>query len=347
MKSKQIKTYVGADLHKDCTHFIAQDKAGKEIASRKMDNNGVMFREFLSGLPQPVKVIVESTSNWAWFCQEVKAGGHEVMVAHARETSAKSETREKNDPLDARLLATLLRGNLLKKECWQAPPEILRTRERLRYMQFLSRQKVSNKNRIHSILIRLNIKCPHKDVFCKGGRKFLRSLDIAPEYKAGITRSLELIERIEASLSEDLEFCRRMAQEDTLVGILTTMPGVSAQLACMIRFETGDVDRFERAEAYVNYTGLVPGKRSSSEHSKEIGVTKEGSFWLRWAFVQAAQTADRQKKGRLSAFFWKQYRKTRNRNKAIVATAREMAVIAYHMMRRKQEYYEPAMFVCQ
>ncbi len=75
MKSRQIATCVGADLHKNNTHFIAQDKAGKEIESRKLDNNGVMFREFLSSLPQPVKVIVESTSNWAWFCEEVKAGG--------------------------------------------------------------------------------------------------------------------------------------------------------------------------------------------------------------------------------------------------------------------------------
>ncbi len=347
MKSRQIATYVGADLHKNNTHFIAQDKAGKEIASRKLDNNGVMFREFLSNLPQPVKVIVESTSNWAWFCEEVKAGGHEVMVAHARETSSKSETREKNDPMDARLLATLLRGNLLKKECWQAPPEILRTRERLRYMQFLTRQKVANKNRIHSILTRLNIKSPFKDAFCKGGKRFLRSLDIDAEYKTSLSRSLDLMENIEILLAEDLAFCRKLTIEDPLAGLLTTMPGVSAQLACMIRFETGDIDRFERVEAYVNYTGLVPGKRSSSDHSKDIGVTKEGSFWLRWAFVQAAQTADRQRKGRLSTFFWRQFRKTRNRNKAIVATAREMAVIAYHMMKRKEKYNEPAIFVCK
>ena len=139
MKNSQIKTYVGADLHKSFTHFTAQNAAGKEIADRKIDNNGVMFREFLGSLPQPVKVVVESTSNWAWFCQEVKAGGYEVLVAHARETAARSDTRTKSDRADARLLATLLRGNLLKKKCWQAPPEVLEIRERLRYMQFLTR----------------------------------------------------------------------------------------------------------------------------------------------------------------------------------------------------------------
>lgn len=346
MKRTKVQTYVGADLHKSFTHFIAQDKSGKEIASRKLDNNGVMFREFLADLPQPVKVVIESTSNWAWFCEEVKEGGHEIMVAHAREVRAKSDTREKDDAPDARLLASLLRGNFLKKESWQAPREVLEIRERLRYMQFLNRLKVSNKNRIHSILIRLNIKSPRKDVFCKSGRKHLRTLDIATEYKESIIRSLNLIEAIETYLAEDMEFCRRLAREDPLVELLTSLPGVGAYLACMIRFETGTIERFERVESYINYTGLVPGKEKSADHIREIGITKEGSFWLRWAFVQAAQSAERTR-GRLSRYFWKQYRKTRNRNKAIVATAREMAVIAFHMMKRRQGYYEPVMFHCK
>lgn len=346
MKRTKVQTYVGADLHKSFTHFIAQGKSGKEIKSTRLENNGVMIREFLAELPQPVKVAVESTSNWAWLCGEVKKGGHEIVVAHAREIRSKSDTREKDDAPDARLLASLLRGNFIKKECWQAPPEVLGTRERLRYMQFLAKQKTSNKNRIHSVLIRLNIKSPRKDVFCKSGRKHLRSLDIAPEYKTSILRSLDLLEAVEALLAEDMEFCRRMEKEDPLVGLLTSIPGVGAQLACMIRFETGDIERFERVESYINYTGLVPGKKKSADHSQDIGITKEGSFWLRWSFVQAAQSAERQK-GRLNKYFWKQYRKTRNRNKAIVATAREIAVIAYHMMQRRQGYYEPLMVHCK
>jgi transposase len=338
--SKQYKTYVGADLHKTFTYFIAQDRSGKEKACEKMENRGEYIRDFLAAQAQPVKVIVESTSNWAWFCEEVKKGGHDVMVAHAAESSSKSDTREKNDAGDARLLATLLRGNFLKKESWQAPDDIRRARERMRYMQFLNKHKTAMKNRVHSVLIRLNLKTPRKDAFCKGGRLFLRNLDIAPEYKTTITRSLDVMEAMEAMLKEDLEFCKRQAKEDELVGCLATIPGISTQLACMIRYETGDIDRFERHEAFVNYTGIVPGKRESAETCQDIGITKEGSFWLRWAFMQAAQTADRQKRGRLSGFYWRQFRKTRNRNKAVTATAREMAVIAYYMMKRRTKYYE-------
>lgn len=342
---KQYKTYVGADLHKTYTYFIAQNREGKEIAGISMVNHGGFFREFLAGLPQPIQVVVESTSNWAWFCEEVKRGGFDVVVAHAAETSAKSDTREKNDPGDARLLATLLRGNLIRKICWQAPEETRRIRERIRFMRFLSNQKTAYKNRVHSVLIRHNLKAPYKDVFCKGGREFLRGVEVAPEYKGTIIRCLEEIENIERMLNEDIAVREKLAQEDELVRVLRTMPGISLHLACMIRYETGDIERFDRHEAYVNYTGIVPGNRKSAEHSHGIGITKEGAFWLRWAFMQAAQTADRQKKGRLSGYYWRQFRKTRNRNKAITATAREIAVIAYYMMKRRQAYHEPVIRV--
>ena len=340
--SKQYKTYVGADLHKTYTYFIAQDGLGKEIAAMKIQNRGDHFREFMASLPEPAQVVVESTSNWAWFCEEMKYGGYAVVVAHAAETSAKSDTREKSDPGDARLLATLLRGNLIKKICWQAPDEIRRVREKLRYMRFLSKQKTAFKNRIHSVLIRHNMKSPYKDAFCKGGRVFLRSAEVAPEYKDTIARSLEQIEIIEGMLEQDKTFCESLEREDELVRLLKTIPGINLQLACMIRYETGDIERFSRHEAYVNYTGIVPGSRQSADHSYGIGLTKEGAFWLRWAFMQAAQTADRQKKGRLSNYYWKHFRKTRNRNKAIAATAREIAVIAYYVMKRRQAYYETA-----
>lgn len=342
--NKRYRTYVGADLHKTFTYFTAQDRAGKEKACVRLENRGEYFRDFLSTLEQPVKVVVESTSNWAWFCEEVKAGGFDVVVAHAAETSAKSGTKEKSDARDARLLATLLRGNLIEKECWQAPDEIRRLRERMRYMQFLIRHRTAMKNRVHSVLIRLNIRSPYKDAFCKRGRVFLRNLDLAPEYKATITRSMDMMEEIEMMIDEDLRFCREQVEKDERVRCLATIPGINAQLACMIRYETGDVDRFGRHEAYVNYTGIVPGKRESADTCREIGITKEGSFWLRWAFMQAAQTADRQKRGRISNYFWRHYRKTRNRNKAVTATAREIAVIAFHMMKRRMPYYET--FIC-
>jgi transposase len=339
-KNKQYKTFVGADLHKQFTYFVAQDKMGREISRMKIPNDGKVFKAFFETLEQPLIVAVESTSNWAWFAGEVKARGADVIVGHAAETRAKSGTRDKTDYKDARFLSYLLRGGLIEKQCWQAPENVIQIRERLRAMQFLTKQKTANKNRIHSILIRNNIKMPCKDIFCQKGRRILRSLNLPEQYKVGIERELVLIEIIEDMLEADMEFCRQLAREDELARLLTGIPGVGLQLACMIRYEIGDIERFDRPEALVSYAGLVPGRKQSADTDIRTGITKEGAFWLRWALVQAAQTANRTR-GKLNVFYWRQMRKGKNHNKAIVATAREILVIVFHIMRNRQGYYEP------
>lgn len=337
---KSYKTYVGADLHKAFTQFNAMSRTGKELAERRLDNSGETFRAFLSQFPKPVLVVVESTSNWAWFSDEVRAGGHEVLVAHAKETSAMSGTREHNDRRDARMLASLARGGMISKQCWQAPREILCARERLRFMRFLTRQKVACKNRIHSVLIRLNLNCPRKDPFCKSGRLWLRNIPAPESYRQTIASCLSMIECAESMLEEAMLWCADLAREDEMVGLLRSMPGVNTYLAAMIRFETGDIQRFDRVEQFTSYTGLAPCKWQSAEREHSMGISKEGSFWLRWAFVQASQNIPRTR-GRLSRFYWRHAHKTNCSNKAKVATAREMARIAFYMMKRRQGYYEP------
>jgi transposase len=340
MKSEEYKTYVGADLHKSFTQFNAQTVTGKEVCSKKVENRPEAITAFLGGLPQPVKVAVEATGNAAWFCDVVKAGGHEVFVAHPREPRANAVTMYKNDRFDARMLATLIRGNLIEKEAWQPPEDIRLNRERLRHMQLQTRTKTAHKNKVHSVLIRLNKQSPTKDAFCKKGRAFLNNLDIPAEYKTTVERCLTTIELEEAFLAEDIAYCENLARQDYKTWLLATIPGINVQLAAVIRSETGDIERFRNADAYVNYTGLVPGKEQSAGHSRNTGITKEGSRWLRWAFVEAAQSASRQK-GRLGNFYWRHLMKTKQHGTAVVATAREMARIAYYMMKREQGYYEP------
>lgn len=344
MKEKSYKTYVGADLHRLRTHYVAQTSTGKEIASREIENREDLMLDFLGSLPQPVKVTVEATGNSNWFCDVVSGqGNYEVIVAHPRETSAMSGTREKDDRRDARMLATLLRGNLLSKKAYQPTKEERRIRERLRHMSLQTKTKTMYKNKIHSILIQHNIRSPYKDAFCKKGRQFLAEIDLPEEYRTTIDRCMVMIQLAEAFQKEDIEYCEKLAQEDPRTGLLMSIPGISVQLAALIRYETGDIERFDRAESYINYIGLAPGTRGSAGKNHSIGITKEGSSWLRLAFVQAAQTVQRQK-GRLSRFYWRMVMKSKNRNEAVVATARKMATIAFYMMKRNQGYYEPLIY---
>ncbi|MBP7148694.1 MAG: hypothetical protein KBD01_14240 [Acidobacteria bacterium] len=74
----------------------------------------------------------------------------------------------------------------------------------------------------------------------------------------------------------------------------------------------------------------------AAEHCYHGPITKHGSGHARWLLVQAAQHLDRHP-GPLGVFFRRLLRK-KSRNVAVVATARKLVVIAWHMLRNNEPY---------
>jgi transposase len=70
--------------------------------------------------PQPIQVAFEATFGWGWFADLLSELGIEAHMAHPLATKAISSARMKNDAVDAKTLAHLLRTNLLP-EGWIAP----------------------------------------------------------------------------------------------------------------------------------------------------------------------------------------------------------------------------------
>ncbi|MDX2149273.1 MAG: transposase, partial [Bryobacteraceae bacterium] len=89
----------------------------------------------------------------------------------------------------------------------------------------------------------------------------------------------------------------------------------------------------EKAAAYL---GLVPSTRQSGDHCYHGPITKQGRAHARWLLVQAAQRFY-DHPGPLGVFFRK-IAKKKNRNVAVVACARKLALIAWHMLTHNQPY---------
>jgi hypothetical protein len=67
-------------------------------------------------------VAFEATYGWGWFADLLAELGIPAHMAHPLKTKAVSSARIKNDAVDAKMLAHLLRADLLP-EGWIAPPE--------------------------------------------------------------------------------------------------------------------------------------------------------------------------------------------------------------------------------
>jgi transposase len=104
----------------------------------------------------------------------------------------------------------------------------------------------------------------------------------------------------------------------------------------LIVAEISDIGRFPEARKLCSWAGLVPSMRQSASTIYVGKITKKGSKWLRWILVQAAQKAilSDQRLGN----YYRRVARRRGQNKAIVATAKEMLTIIYHMLSNKEEY---------
>jgi transposase len=289
---------------------------------------------FFSNLDES-KVALEACHNWGLLYDLLCLIGLDVHICDAREARLIGQNRVKTDKNDAYRLAALLKSGFLP-ECYVPSGDCRALRELVRARASVRRMATRIKNQIHAILSSNWIKHPYSDLFGKAGREFLVNLQVNDCSKMLILSKLALLDSIEEQASIlEAEIVRR-AHLDKRAMLLMTIPGIGELTALVILSEIGDISRFGQAKSLVNFAGLHPGEDSSGERTRRSGITKEGSAWLRWILVEAAQHTIKQD-GKIRDLYLRVLTR-KGHNKAIVAAAREMLVAIYWMLSRMEPY---------
>lgn len=99
----------------------------------------------------------------------------------------------------------------------------------------------------------------------------------------------------------------------------------------------GDFPRFDDPDKLVSYVGLNPKVRQSGDSAPVHGrISKAGRAQVRGVLVEAAWSA-RRAPGPLRAFY-QRINARRGFQKAVVATARKMTILAWHLATRDEDY---------
>ena len=99
----------------------------------------------------------------------------------------------------------------------------------------------------------------------------------------------------------------------------------------------GDFTRFDDPNKLVAYVGLNPRVRQSGNSAPVHGrISKTGRAHIRGVLVEAAWSASRAP-GPLRGFY-QRVKARRGFQKAVVATARKMTVLAWHLITKDQDY---------
>jgi len=329
---------VGVDVHKrQCTVAI-QTEDGELACFGPMENTREGWRELLRQLPPETEIALEVSTS-GYFAMSVLEEAAWLDRAHWVHTAGIDSLRkQKYDRLDAKRLARKLSVAHQDRlpEAWFPPPEIRQLRLRARQRCWLAGLRAQVKNRLQSLLQMHGLRSPATDLFGAAGRAWL-----AAQVLAEATRETgEQLLRVHDFLSQELVKAegslRAVDCQFPELARLRTIPGIGEILAPVIWSEIGRLERFRSARALANYTGLVPSLYESGEVSIRGGITHQGSAWLRWALVAAANSAIQG----VNPFArrYRRLRRSKTANVAKAALARSLAHCVYGVLKSGTNY---------
>ncbi len=126
---------------------------------------------------------------------------------------------------------------------------------------------------------------------------------------------------------------------------LLTMPGMGVILAATIALEIGEVGRFPSAMHLASYAGTTPRVHASGGKVRYGSLRADVNRYLKWAFAEAANSVavnHRRCPDRHVSQLYRRLRLHKGHPKAIGAVARHLAEAAFHVLRGKQMYRDPA-----
>jgi transposase len=335
--------YVAIDLHKRYSVLSALNEQGQRTREGRVDGNRAAgFAEFIHGLGEPCKIVIEATWNWGRVHDllETIEGVEEVVLAHPYKTRIIAEAQVKTDKLDARALAKLLRADLIARA--HIPSAATRRRkEVLRQRVFWVRVQTMVRNRVHQVIDRQpQLDLPQmSDLFGARGRTAMRQLQLPEPDATQLRQDLDLLEALRARIKELEAMIVATNDGDDATRLLQSLPGMGKVLAAVVACEIDGIARFAAPKKLLAYAGLVPTTHASGGKSYNGPLLPRCNKWLRWAFVEAAWVAVG-----CSNYFGGMYRGHRARGKgantAIVIVARRMAEIAWQLLRQRRPYTE-------
>jgi transposase len=275
------------------------------------------------------RLAMEATTNTWAVAGVLRPFVKEIVIGNPLKVRAIAEAKIKTDKVDSRVLAELLRCEYLPM-VWQPDQETQRLRRLTHRRAALVSDRTRLKNRLHSILHHTLVPLPDCDLFSKRGIAWLRQVPLAQEEALARESDLRLLELTELEIAQLDDLLVREAWQDEKVRLVMSIPGVDYTVAQTCLAAIGDIARFPNAKKLSAYLGLNPSTRQSGAHCYHGPITKQGNAHARWLLVQAAQHLG-QYRGPLGQTMRKIV-KRKNRNVAVVACARKLAVLLWHVL---------------
>jgi transposase len=343
-----MREYISFDSHKHYTLMEREDFQTQAVHHCRIEHAPGAIRRALQDRTAGTAVAVEATGNWYWIVAEIEQAGLRPLLVHPRKAKLMMGLINKTDKLDVHGLNTLQRNNTLPT-VWIPPADLRDLRELTRVRMVLSGQRTRLKNRISATLAKYGRGVDDysdADAFAVKARPTLEKLlaQLPPQTQWAATMLLQQLDFIQGQIAAQEQRLKELLKVTPSMELLMTLPGIGLILGAVIALEIGDIRRFASAERLASYAGTTPRVAASGDKVRYGRLRPDVNHYLKWAFVEAANTVAlhhlRCRERHVSQLY-RRLRTGKGHAKAIGAVARHLAEAAFWVLSRKEAYREP------
>jgi len=328
--------YSGIDLHSNNSVVAIIDDADRVVAQKRLPNDIAKIVGFLARWQDELTgVVVESTYNWYWLVDGLQDAGLRVHLANTAAIKQYEGLKHSGDETDARHLAHLLRlgilptGTILPRE-HRAVRDL--ARKRMQLVHCCTSQVLA----VENIMARQFGGRMTSNEIKRLTNDQIDKLPLTADVGLAMKSNIAVI----ATLQSQIELIEKRLQQRVKprpqYGLLTSVPGIGQTLATVILLEAGSIERFAEVGNFASYARCVDSVHTSNRKKKGEGNVKNGNKYLAWAFVEAANFAQRFCP-EAKRFYERKKAKT-NKIVATKALAHKLARACYHILKEGKPF---------
>lgn len=330
---------IGVDLGDRHCQVCVLDAQGEILEEASIPTSSKAFESKFGHL-QRSRVVIETGTHANWVHDLLVQLGHQVVVANARKVRAISTNERKSDRVDAQMLARLGRFDVHLLRPVEVRPEQMRIDLGLiRARAALVEARTSLVNSVRGLTKTAGYKLP------KCSTASLHKQPIEESLQPALSPLMAMLKHLTCAIAQyDKQIEELSATRYPTTQLLMQIKGVGSLTALYFVLTITDPKRFKRARDAGAFLGLVPRRDQSGARDPELRITKTGDRMGRTLLVQCAQHilgpfgADSDLRRFGLALAERGGKKAKRR--AVVATARKLAVLLLALM-RSGEVYEP------
>lgn len=334
--------FAGIDLHSNNLVIGIVNQEGRRLKHQKLDCDLQEVVRFLEPFkPRLNSLAVESTFNWYWLVDGLRAQSYPVVLANPAQIDQYSGIKHADDKNDAFFLAELQRLNILPVGHIY-DPHLRPVRDLLRRRLSLVYQRTALILSFKSLYTRTTGQAMSLSRLKGMELQEAKTLYEHPANGLIATVQLEHIEKLDQSIARIEKAVLDSARELPCYRKLNTLPGIGRILSMTITMEVGQIGRFKTSGDLASYCRMVDSQRMSNGKKKGDNNQKCGNKYLAWAFLEAANFAKRYDE-QCRKWFDRKAAKT-SKVLATKALACKLAKAAWHVMAQEVDYDPKRMF---